>query len=274
MERKWGKYAIKELMKYVCMLNAAGLLLSFWDPLFYYQYLALSPAAILKGQIWRLVTFLMEPGASGSAEGVMLSLLMIFIYYNIGSLLENLWGSFRFNVYYISGILFTTLASFVVYGIYHFSIPMGCSYLNLSLFFAIAILFPDTQFMLLFLFPIKAKWLGIFYALWIGASFIKNGAMVRILILGSVLNVIVFFFAARGTQTIQSAKQKKRKVEFAGKMQAKPGKARHKCAVCGKTELDDPNLEFRYCSKCDGEYEYCQEHLYTHTHVVTNERNS
>ena len=44
--------------------------------------------------------------------------------------------------------------------------------------------------------------------------------------------------------------------------------ARHKCAVCGRTELDAPDLEFRYCSKCAGDHEYCSEHLYTHTHVT------
>ena len=44
------------------------------------------------------------------------------------------------------------------------------------------------------------------------------------------------------------------------------GSARHKCAICGRTENDDPNLSFRYCSKCTGNKEYCQDHLFTHTH--------
>lgn len=273
LERKWGRFAIRDLMKYVCILNAAGLMLSFSDPFFFYKYLALDPAAVLDGQVWRLITFLMQPDSIGSVGQILLSLLMIYIYYNIGSTLENLWGSFRFNLYYISGMLFTIVASFLVYAVYHVSFPMGNGYLNLSLFFAIAIMFPDTQFMLGFLFPIKAKWLGIVYAVLLVSSLIGGNAATRILILGSVLNVIIFFVASRGTQTVQQAKQKKRKAEFSREMKSSAKRARHKCAVCGRTELSDPNLEFRYCSKCEGDYEYCQDHLYTHTHI-THERNS
>lgn len=272
LERKWGRYAIRDLMKYVCILNVVGLIPSFMDPYFFYKYLALDPAAILHGQVWRLVTFLMQPDSTGTFGQVLLSLLMIFIYYNIGSTLENLWGSFRFNLYYISGMVFTIIASFLVYGIYHVSFPMGNSYLNLSLFFAIAIMFPDTQFMIGFLFPIKAKWLGIVYAVLLTASLIGGNAATRILILGSVLNVIIFFIASRGTQTVQQAKQKKRKAEFSRELKPNAKGARHKCVVCGRTELSNPELEFRYCSKCEGEAEYCQDHLYTHTHI-THERN-
>ena len=64
----------------------------------------------------------------------------------------------------------------------------------------------------------------------------------------------------------------KRKQKFKSDMKtAQAEKIRlthHKCAVCGRTEKDDPNLEFRYCSKCEGNLEYCMDHLYTHKHVT------
>ena len=39
------------------------------------------------------------------------------------------------------------------------------------------------------------------------------------------------------------------------------------CTICGKTDTSHPDLEFRYCSRCQGYHCYCQEHISNHTHI-------
>ena len=88
------------------------------------------------------------------------------------------------------------------------------------------------------------------------------------MIAAAMLNVLLFFLVTRGAPMI-SPGQMKRRVEFKRNIRVKPSDGpRHRCAICGKTERDDATLEFRYCSKCAGEFEYCSEHLYTHKHVT------
>ena len=118
--------------------------------------------------------------------------------------------------------------------------------------------------------PIKIKWLAILYAVMIGIQVLTGGTVTRVAIIASLFNFFVFYISTRkGRPNI--VKQKARKAQYKKKAE-QPQKtyengAHHKCAVCGRTELDDPNLEFRYCSKCNGNYEYCQDHLFTHEHI-------
>ena len=154
------------------------------------------------------------------------------------------------------------------------------------MFFAFAALYPDVQFLLFFVIPVKVKWLawldGAYFIWAVIQAFIPayGGGIYGIVYKAnalaaavSLLNFIIFFFGSKNMKPY-SPGQVKRKREFKKKVQQakRPENvydngARHKCAVCGRTELDDPNLEFRYCSKCNGNYEYCQDHLFTHTHV-------
>ena len=114
------------------------------------------------------------------------------------------------------------------------------------------------------------KWMGILYGFFIVYSFVKSSWVGKVAIIASLLNFIVFFLMTRDYRRV-SPKEIRRKQDFKRQMNtAKPGNGRqpmHKCAVCGRTELDGDDLEFRYCSKCDGNYEYCQDHLFTHQHV-------
>ena len=179
------------------------------------------------------------------------------------------------------GIVLHIVASLIVYLTTGMVISPSVEYLNLSFFFVFAMLFPDAQFLLFFAIPIKGKWIALidgFYFLWaIISPFLPAykgtgyGAMVAAL--ASILNVLIFYLLSRNMHAY-SPKEVKRRRDYQRKVQQaqKPehvyeNGARHKCAVCGRTELDDPNLEFRYCSKCNGNYEYCQDHLFTHTHV-------
>ena len=146
MERKYGRYAIPNLMYYVIILYGMGYVLFKVNPWVYFQYLALDWSAVLRGQVWRVFTFLMQP----ISDNLLMVILMLYIYYMIGRQLEAVLGKFRFNFYFITGVLLHILASLVVYlgsgGDY--IISPGVDYLNLSLFLVFAVLFPNAQFLL------------------------------------------------------------------------------------------------------------------------------
>lgn len=278
LERKFGRYAIPNLMYYIIILYGVGFVLELVNPSFYYQYLSLNAAAILRGEVWRIITFVIQPPSSSAIFMV----FALYLYYMIGRELENAWGAFRFNVYFFAGVLFHVLAAFVAYFVTGLSLPIGTWYLNLSLFFAFAALYPNVQFLLFFIIPVKVKWLawldGLYFVYTIIQAFLPaySGSIAgfvyqanAIAAAVSLLNFIIFFLSSRNMKQY-SPKQTKRKKEFQKKMQPVnhyANGARHRCAVCGRTELDQPDLEFRYCSKCNGNYEYCQDHLFTHTHV-------
>ena len=267
LERNIGKYAVPNLMYYIILMYGAGIVIDLVMPGLYYQYLCLDAAAILRGQVWRLVTFLICPPSSG----IFFNLIAMFLYYSLGTTLERVWGTFRFNLYFFSGILFHIIAAFVIYFLMGVSVPLTPFYLNNSLFLAFAATFPQMQFYLYGLLPIRAYWLGIFIGAEFLYEFLFGGLIARSCIGLALLNFVIFFMMTRNYSKI-SPREIKRKQKFKSDMKtAQAEKIRlthHKCAVCGRTEKDDPNLEFRYCSKCEGNLEYCMDHLYTHKHVT------
>lgn len=263
LERKFGRFAVNNLMLYMIIFYAFGFLLEMTNPGFYYTYLALDAAAILHGQVWRLITFLLAP----PSYNVLWLVLLSFIYYSLGRTLEQIWGTFRFNLYILIGILGYILAAIIIYLVWGVSYLLTADNLYLSMLLAFAVTIPDMKFYLYFVIPIKAKWLGVFYGVMIVLEFLQSNGPGRVAILMSLLNFLVFFVGIR--KPVQTVNQVKRRHEFTQKMKAGTGSGpRHRCVVCGRTEQDDPNLEFRYCSKCAGNFEYCQEHLYTHVHVT------
>ena len=162
-------------------------------------------------------------------------------------------------------------ASLILYVFFGTPVYLTTEFLNFSLFFAFAATFPDLEFLLFFVIPIKAKWLALFNGIYFLYGFVKGGTSIRVTIVLSLLNFILFFFMTRNFNRV-NPKEIKRKRDFQRQTKIMPqGSTHHKCAVCGRTEKDDPNLEFRYCSKCEGSYEYCSEHLYTHKHVTREE---
>lgn len=280
LERKFGRYAIRNLMHYIVILYAVGLLLWMVEPRIYLNWLRLDPEAIMRGQVWRLLTFLLFPPALaswqvGSVMGSMLSMMELLIaviilrlYYNLGQVLENVWGSFRFNLFFFTGIIGQILAVMVSWLVFGQQIFVHTGYLNASLFLAFAVCFPEVEFLLFFVLPVKAKWLGIVEAVMYAYYFIKGNASIRCVILFSLANVIIFFLSTRNVRRY-APREIKRRNDFKRNIKIQPrGSSRHKCAVCGRTEKDGGDLEFRYCSKCAGDYEYCQDHLYTHQHVT------
>lgn len=277
MERKIGKYAIPNLMIYLIAAYCIGFVIYTVNPNFMLM-LTLSPYHILHGQVWRLITWILMP----TDTRVFSLLIMAFLYYQLGSALERSWGTFRFNVYIFGGMLFTVIGAFILYGIYAAagtgsletislisSLTFTTNYINLTIFLAFAVMYPEMQILLFFIIPVKMKWMAVVYAVLIAINLILTSWGGRIAIIMSILNFLIFFLSTRNYRRV-SPKEIHRKQVFKAQMR-EPRRGsmvtKHKCAVCGRTELDDPNLEFRFCSKCDGNYEYCQDHLFTHQHI-------
>ncbi len=263
LERKYGKYAIRNLPAIMIALYAAGYLIYFLAPGLL-SYLMLRPSLILRGQVWRLVTWLIVPPSSPD----LFTVIMLYFYFSVGRTLERTWGDFRFNVYIISGILFTVIGAFLLYFGAHTEGYFSTYYINMSIFLALALTYPDIEVLLYFLIPIKMKWLGLVYGVLIILSIFQTDWAGRVAIVMSLLNFVIFFFLSRNTSRF-SPGEIRRKQEFKRNVKkVRPqGVTKHKCAVCGRTEKDGDYLEFRFCSKCDGNYEYCQDHLFTHQHI-------
>lgn len=274
MERKFGKYAIHGLMKYVIACYIIGYVISFAAPRFL-SVLTLEPYLIFHdAQIWRLISWVLIPP---SRSNIFFVIIMLVLYYQLGTVLEKTWGAFRFNLYIFGGVIFTILGALLLYVILgvNTQVSIGYSfstyYINMTIFLAFAVCYPDMRVMLYFLIPIKMKWMALVYGALIIYEFVTCGWAGRVAIFASVLNFLIFFLATRNLKAY-SPKEVMRKKQFRQQMNRRPGSAGgrpyiHKCAICGRTELDDPNLQFRFCSKCKGNYEYCQDHLFTHKHV-------
>ena len=248
-------------MFYIIVANGAVYLVNFMLRADIASALVLIPSRVLNGELWRLITFI----AVSPSNNLFFFALFLYFYYMIGLSLENQWGTFRFNIYYIIGILTTIAASFIGRA------PATSVYLNTSLFLAFATLFPEFVVRLFFIIPVKMKWLG--WLTWAGLaySFIVTPSLGgRLVVVAPLLNYFLFFgkdiyltIRYRGRVYYKKIPLKNNTVKL---RKAQIKLTRHKCTVCGVSENDDPNMEFRYCSKCSGDYEYCMNHLKDHIH--------
>ncbi len=319
LERKFGRYAIHNLMYYIIGIYVVGFIIAMFAPQVYSSYLSLDVSMILKGQVWRIVTFMLQP----PSYSLIFIIFTLYFYYVIGTVLENAWGAFKFNVYYFSGVILHIIAAFLIYAIFGESFTMSTYYINLALFMAFAVEQAETKVYLFFILPVKMKWLGIIdgvifaitivggylvpvmpRALWVALynMGLLGGSMYSCYVnatcaLISMLNFIVFLIITlKGSSKTATQKNFAKARKTAMKAQAKAqqqarqqygsfnqntakasyepksfvpghGASKHRCAVCNRTENDGEDLVFRYCSKCNGAYEYCNEHLYTHVHV-------
>ena len=286
LEKKFGKYAINNLIIYLLIGYAIGYMLKFgqtYTNVQYLSYLTLEPYMIIHElQIWRIISWVIIPPDTS----ILWAVIMFMLYYQLGNTLERTWGAFRFNVYIFGGLLLTVLGAFITYGVFVLTsgaTPVGIGnyistyYVNLSIFLAFSTCFPDMQVLLYFIIPIKMKWMSIFYLVIIGYEVFKYAMagywFIAMPIIASLLNFFIFFLMTRNMSRY-NPKEIHRRAEF--RRQATPPRthyrdgspiSKHKCAVCGRTELTNPELEFRFCSKCNGNYEYCSDHLFTHNHV-------
>lgn len=257
LERKYGKYAIKDLMKYIVILNFAVYLI---DNIVYpgghlRSWLILSPSHVMNGQVWRLLTFVLIPPSTST----LWILFTLYFYYMIGSSLEGEWGSFKFNIYYLTGIVGTVIGAFITGGV------ATAVYLNMSLFLAFAYFYPNYQIMLFFIIPMKIKYLALIDVLLLVSSFFTGDLTDKIVIIAALLNFFLFF----GKDMLSHVKTRQKVVSNRKNFKDSRPKVIYiyRCTICGATEKSHPNMEFRYCSKCDGHHAYCSEHLLNHEHI-------
>ena len=278
LERKFGRFGIPYLTIYMIVCYVIGYALMIVNPGIL-NWLSLEPAYILRGQVWRLVTWVLYPP---STSGVLwFAIAVLFFYYPIGTSLERTIGTFKYTLYILSGVIFTILGAFILYFLLGGNVLVGnvfsTYYISLSTFLAYAMCYPDMQVLLMFIIPVKMKWMAIFYVVIVVyemIQYVMSGAWYLVIpIVASLLNFIIFYFGTKdfsryNPKEIHRRNEFRRAMEPQGRMKSGSGSVtKHKCAICGRTELDDPNLEFRFCSRCNGNYEYCQDHLFTHTHV-------
>lgn len=261
--RKHPRFGIPRLMNIVVIGTVIVYLLDLFSNNTCSLLLDFYPAYILKGQVWRLVTFIFVPMQSN----VFFLAISLYFYWMIGTSLEREWGSGKFTIFYGFGVLLNIILGFFVgYA--------TMSYVNLSMFFSFATLYPNVQFLLFFIIPIKAKWLAWFdaaiFAYSVVSYLIHGHFLYALMPVIAILNYLLFFMGdflqlfgrvrrRADPQVINFKRAQKKARETKGYL--------HKCAVCGITDADDPNMEFRYCSKCNGYYCYCINHIHSHVHI-------
>lgn len=273
---KHPKFGIPNLMLYLVIGNVVVYLFGRMDTtgLFAY-YLYFSPHLILQGQVWRIFTFLLVPGASN----LLYLFLSLYFYYFIGTALERAWGAGRFTIYYFLGVILTIIYGFVIYWTTHISAAITTDYINLSIFFAFATMYPDQRVLLFFFIPIKIKWLALLDGALFIYSVITSSFPFNLLPVVALLNYLIFFggylfgrlrpYRYKASKTTINFKRAQREQKRAQKQAQKETQGKpytRKCAVCGRTDADYPDLEFRYCSRCKGYHCFCQDHINNHVH--------
>ena len=273
------RFGISNLMRVIVAGNVAVyvlMLLTQSNDVNALNFLTFNLHALLRGEVWRLVTFVFVPAYSSPFS----LLISLYFYYWIGSTLERQWGTPKFNLYYISGMLLTVLGTVLaslITGNYYLTVA-GTNYVNLSMFFAFAVLFPNAQVLLFFIIPVKMKWLayldGALFAFDIISAVGQHSWGGVVLPIVALLNFAVFIWPEVHYLRQRTQYQASRKtVQFrqAQQQQARQQEQQgyhHKCAVCGKTDTDYPDMQFRYCSKCAGYHCFCQDHIFNHVHFT------
>lgn len=268
LEKKFGRFAIKNLSYYIMFIYLFGSLIGIFLPQIYANYLSLNFDAIRHGQIWRLLTFILYPQITSlNLVNIFLGVISMVFYYYIGNTLERVWGAFRFNIYFLSGIILNIIGMFIIYLVTGQSINFGMTYVQNAMFLAFATLAPDTTIRLYFVIPIKIKYIGYIYGFILGWQIASNligftihGIAVAVAIVVSVLNFIVYSLSSKKVRNTPISRNSKT-MKMINKTQPV-----HKCVICGKTNTRYPNLEFRYCSKCSNSKEYCEDHIFKHEH--------
>ena len=267
---------IPNLMLYISL--GAGIMYLFYmatdDPILYY-YMAFDRELILKGQIWRLFTYPL----AYNAGNIFYTAISLVCYYSLGRAMENIWGTFRFNLFYLSGIVMMDIYC-MIFGGY-----ADAYYLNLSLFLSYATMFPDAQFLLFFIIPVKAWIFALLDLVLVVVGLLTETFPYNLFSVISIANYLLFFgkdvvnviplsWRANAARLFRKKpKQKAKVVPFpnAGSYEATTASVKapytHRCTVCGRTDVSNPELEFRYCSRCSGYHCYCEDHISNHTHV-------
>jgi hypothetical protein len=258
-------FGIPNLMRYIVIANAVFWLMGAINPVLM-NYLLFNPALILRGQIWRLISFVFIPPSTG-----VLAFIAFYFYYWIGSTLEQQWGTGQFTIYFFTGVILTILYGFLIYFITGRSVSLSSTYIFLSMFFSFAALFPDMQVLFMFIIPVKMKYLALVDAAFFLLSVFTTPFPENLLPVVAVLNFLIF--CGGELKNLLPRRQSKSTINFkreSARIRREESQKlyTHKCAVCGRTDADYPNLEFRYCSRCVGYHCFCADHINNHIHFT------
>jgi hypothetical protein len=253
LDKKFGRFAVPNLTIYLI----AG------QSFFYLMFLTgklerganyLSADQLMQGKWWLLFLLPFDP----PRQSLIFTLFAWYFFYMLGSTLEAHWGAFRYNVYLLLGCLMTVAASFLVPGY-----PVSNSFLAGSVFLAFAALFPDYQILLFFVLPVRIKWLALLT--WLGYAYqmVFGDWATRLMVLAATANFLVFFARDIATNARYGRRQI---VKKAAGFTRKESDTRHRCTTCGITDLSHPEMDFRYCPQCNGQYCYCRDHVFSHQH--------
>ncbi len=270
---KHPRFGVRNLMLYVIIGQFIVFLTGIMDTTHtFYSYLWFNPELIIKGEIWRIVSFIFIPPET-VIEGFFWLALSFYYDYFIMLLLQARWGIGKYTIYYFLGIIFSIVYGIVLHLIGISPIYLDTSFINLSLFFALATLFPDMQVRIFFFLNIKVKWLALVDGLYFVYATVVLFPVLPFFPLIPILNYLLFFgyilagkFFRAGKGTARSASFKAKVLRAEGEMRSLP--YRHKCEVCGKTDVSNPDLDFRYCSRCKGYHCYCMDHINNHVHIT------
>ncbi len=270
-------FGVPRLMSLIVVVTAIVYIISSMDRSgAFLGFLMFDPKLLLRGQVWRLITWIFLP----IQGGLLSTVIGLYFYYFIGSTLENAWGTAKFNLYYILGMLLNIIFSLVFYLITRISLSITATYLNLSMFFAFSVLYPDQIVLLFFIIPIKIKWLALvdaaFFVISIITDIVTGVWFLALMPIIAMLSFVLFCGedlmhymrrtrAANMHPNVINYKTEARKMKREVEKNEQKG-FRHKCSVCGKTDADHPDLEFRYCSRCAGYHCFCMEHINNHVH--------
>ncbi|MDX2082336.1 MAG: hypothetical protein SFU53_16245 [Terrimicrobiaceae bacterium] len=246
LERSLARYAIPGLIRYVVALSALVFVLVALNP-GYASMLELDRDAILRGEVWRLVSWIFIP----TTDSFFWIVFYLLFTWWIGDLLEQSWGTFRLNAYYFLGMILTIVSAFV------FGASFGNLFLNLSLFFAVATLAPNLEILLFFVLPVKIKWVALFSLIFPLSVLVFGNLPAKMIVLVSLGNYLLFFGPAFFRSRWERREIESRRARFEAR-KVPAGESIHRCEVCGVTELLDPDADFRVAA--DGR-EYCTRHL-------------
>lgn len=277
---------IPNLMLYVSVGAALAYLFTFASGnTILYNYLCFDRDAILHGQLWRLLSY---PLTYGAGDGnLLLVAISLLCYYSLGRAMENAWGTCRFTLFYLCGVIMMDIYCLI------FNCQADVYYLNLSLFLGYATLYPNAHFLLFFIIPVKAWIFALFDLILVIFGLIMYPFPFNLFSVISIANYFLFFgkdvlnvipmswrvnarrlFKKKGKNNSKAKTAPKTgTIPFpnAGSYEATTARAKapytHRCTVCGRTDVSNPELEFRYCSRCNGYHCYCEDHISNHTHI-------
>jgi len=267
-------------MLYIALGNALVSILSMFNGgATLYYLLCFDKASILQGQVWRLVTYVFTQANNG-----FLGLIFLYFFYLLGRQVEMRMGTLKFNLYYLSGVILMDIFAMIFADAFSAPLYQGMSYyLHLSLILTFATTNPDAQFLIFFILPIKAWVMALIYLLLVFVDIFNLSypvmffphnlfplvALANYLLFvgGDIKNLLPLSWRIKHRRRRQSKQAPPKTGTIPFRQPPQKPDYMHRCTVCGRTDVTNPELEFRYCSRCTGYHCYCEDHINSHTHI-------